>query len=115
MSFIRSSRAQRGICSLLVACVVLAAPMHAQAPASATLTGQVVDGKTGQTLSDVGVQIVGTTRGVQTGIDGRFRFLDVPAGTLTIQLRRIGYQPKTITGLLLEAGKTLDQPVGLDR
>jgi TonB-dependent receptor len=89
--------------------------MHAQAPASATLTGQVVDGKTGQTLSDVGVQIVGTTRGVQTGIDGRFRFLDVPAGTLTIQLRRIGYQPKTITGLLLEAGKTLDQPVGLDR
>jgi hypothetical protein len=80
-----------------------------------TLTGQVVDAKTGQPVSDVGVQIVGTTRGIQTGLDGRFRFTNVPAGTVTIQVRRIGYQPKQITGLYLESGKTVDQPISIDR
>lgn len=104
--------------NLLWAAALLLAPTiaSAQQPSpTGTLTGQVIDAKSGQALSDVGVQIVGTTRGIQTAIDGRFRFTDVAAGTLTIQLRRIGYQPKTITGLLLEAGKTLDQPVALER
>jgi len=101
-----------------VAILAAVAPMAAQEPASprsATLVGQVIDGKTGHPLGDVGVQLVGLDRGVQTGIDGRFRFANVPAGPVTIHVRRLGYQPKTITGLLLEAGKTAEQPVALDR
>lgn len=66
-------------------------------------------------MTEAGVQIVGTTRGVQTGLDGRFRLANVPAGTVTIQVRRLGYQPKTITGLYLEPGRTLEQPVALDQ
>src|SRR4051812_21149083 len=95
--------------SLLVrlACLPIAAASFASFPSAltgqeqdsigtGTLVGQVVDAKSGQPLSDVGVQLVGTTRGAQTGIDGRFRFQNVPPGPLTIQARRLGYQPKQI-------------------
>ena len=80
-----------------------------------TITGHVIEAKTGQPLSEVSVQIVGTTLGAQTGIDGRFRLTKVPAGLVTLQARRLGYQAKQITGLKLETGKTLDQPLAMDQ
>src|SRR5688500_3055080 len=92
-----------------------ASSASAQQTQTGTVTGRVVDAKSGQALSEVGVQIVGTTRGVMTGLDGRFRFTDVPMGTLTLQVRRIGYQPKHITWLYLDAGATIDQPISMDQ
>lgn len=113
----RPNRVQRArqIASAALLLALASIPVVAQDPApTGTLAGRVIDAKSGQPLSEAGVQIVGTTRGVQTGIDGRFRFPNVPAGTLTIQVRRIGFQPKQITGLFLEARGTLDQPIALD-
>ena len=40
--------------------------------------------------------------------EGRFT-RPMPAGTVTLHVRRIGFAPKTVTGILLEAGTTLDQ------
>jgi TonB-dependent receptor len=37
----------------------------------------------------------------------------VPAGTVTLQVRILGYQPKSVTGLLLDAGGTLEQDISL--
>ncbi len=107
------------LCAAIILATITVAPtaLRAQDTVSAqtgTLTGRVIDAKSGQPLSEVGVQLVGTTRGVQTGIDGRFRFANVPSGPITIQVRRIGYQPKQITGLYLDAGKVTDQPVAMD-
>ena len=48
-------------------------------PHVGTISGKVIDSKTGQPLTEVGVQIVGLARGMQTGLDGRFRFANVPA------------------------------------
>lgn len=76
--------------------------------------GRVIDATTGTGLTDVGVQVVGTTIGTTSGIEGRFTIAEVPAGTVTLHVRRIGYQPKTITGILLDAGTTLEQHVALD-
>jgi hypothetical protein len=50
---------------------------------------------------------------VQSGVDGRFTLSNVDAGTITIQVRRVGYSPKTVTGLLLNGGQTLEQNVTL--
>ena len=102
----------RGIAVTLAVAVVAGAQDRPQA--TGTLTGRVIDARSGQALSEAGVQIVGTMRGTQTGIDGRFRFFAVPAGTITIQVRRLGFQAKTITGLYLEAGASIDQPVSLE-
>ena len=85
----------------------------AQAPTTGRLVGRVIDAANGAGLSDAGVQVVGTTLGTMSGVDGRFTIVNVPAGTVTITVRRIGYSPKTITGLFLEAGKTLQQDISL--
>ena len=76
--------------------------------------GRILDAATGQGISDVGVQIVGTTLGAMSGVDGRYTITNIPAGTVTIQARRIGYQPKTVTGILLDADGALEQDITLE-
>jgi len=103
---------------LVAAVVAAAAPGEAQQPspdASPTPTGRIIgrvlDATTGQGLTDVGVQIVGTTLGASSGVDGRYAVANIPAGTVTIQVRRLGYTPKTVTGIMLGAGRTLEQSI----
>ena len=75
------------------------------------IVGRILDASTGQGLSEVGVQIVGTTLGTMSAVEGRYAVPSIPAGTVTIQVRRIGYAPKTVTGILLNAGQTLEQNI----
>jgi outer membrane receptor protein involved in Fe transport len=83
-----------------------------EAPAPAgRIVGRILDAATGQGLTDVGVQVVGTTLGTMSAIEGRYAIANVPAGTVTIQVRRLGYAPKTVTGVLLNAGQTLEQNI----
>ena len=74
------------------------------------IVGRVLDEATGQGLTSVGIQVVGTTTGVMSGVDGRYR-LRVTAGTTTIQVRRIGYTPKTITGIMVPANGVVEQDI----
>lgn len=83
------------------------------APTTGRIVGRVLDAASGSGLAAAGIQVVGTTIGVQSGVDGRFTIVGVPAGTVTLTVRRIGYAPKTITGIFLEAGKTVEQDVTL--
>jgi outer membrane receptor protein involved in Fe transport len=99
---------------LAIATVFPAAlPLPAQA-SSGRIVGRIIDATTGQGLADVGVQVVGTTLGVSSGVDGRYTLPAIPAGTVTLQVRRLGFQPKTVTGILLAAGKTLEQDITMD-
>lgn len=77
------------------------------------IVGRVVDATTGQGLVDAGVQVAGTTLGVQTGVDGRFVLSNVTAGTETLEVRRIGYVPKKVTAIRLGAGQTIEQNISL--
>jgi TonB-dependent receptor len=99
--------------------VTSAAHAGAQQPASTPsagtgrIVGRIIDASTGQGLADVGVQIVGTTLGTSSAIEGRYAVRNIPAGTVTIQVRRLGYAPKTVTGILLDAGQTLEQNISM--
>ena len=100
----------------LVVVYVAAAPVTraaAQNAPTGRIIGRIIDADNGQGLIGAGVQIVGTTVGAQSGVDGRFTILGVPAGTVTITVRRIGYGPKTVTGIVLGANKTLEQNISL--
>ena len=98
----------------LLLALAMAAPISAAlAQGTGRIVGRVIDGATGAGLSDAGVQVVGTTLGTMSGVDGRFTIVNVPAGTVTLQVRRIGFAPKTVTGLVLETGKALEQDVTL--
>lgn len=78
------------------------------------IVGRIIDASNGTGLTDVGIQIVGTTLGTTSGLDGRFTVLSVPAGTVSIQVRRIGFAPKTVTGIFLDPGVTLEQNISLE-
>jgi outer membrane receptor protein involved in Fe transport/uncharacterized membrane protein len=108
----------------LLSAAVVPSALTAQQPAAAPgaqparvgtgrITGRIVDAATGAGLADVGVQVVGTTLGTMSGVDGRFTLAAVPAGTVTLQARRIGYQAKSVTGIALAAGQTLEQSISL--
>ena len=86
----------------------------AQLAATGRIVGRVLDARSGRGIPAAGVQVVGTTLGTASGVDGRFVIPAVPAGTVTIQVRRIGYVAKTVTGLYLGADATLEQDVSLD-
>ena len=87
-------------------------PLAAQAP-TGRIVGRIVDAETGRGISDAGIQLVGTTTGTMSGFEGRYNLANVPAGTVTLQVRLLGYQPKTVTGLQLNAGSTLEQDISL--
>ena len=111
-------RCVRSAATLLLAVVSIAGSVAAQA-APATLptgriVGRIVDAANGTGLTGVGIQVVGTTLGTTSGLDGRFVITGVLAGTVSLQVRRIGFAPKTVTGIFLDPGVTLEQNVSLE-
>lgn len=58
---------------------------------SSTVRGTVVDSETGAPVAGAQVRLVELERRVETHASGRFTFADVPAGTYTLAVRRIGY------------------------
>ena len=79
------------------------------------IVGRIVDAQSGQGVAHVAIQVVGTRIGTISGVDGRYTIPRVPAGTVTLQARLIGYQPKTVTGVMLGADKSLQQDISLDQ
>lgn len=105
----------RRVLLLLLAVLLIAPSAHlsAQTPTTGRIVGRVLDAENGAGLTDAGIQVVGTTIGTTSGVDGRFTINGVPAGTVTLTVRRIGYAPKTITGIFLEGGKAVEQNIAL--
>lgn len=74
------------------------------------IVGRTVDQETGQGIANVGIQVVGTTTGTLSGVDGRYR-LTVSSGTVTLYVRRIGYTPKTVTGVVVPQNGIVEQNI----
>jgi hypothetical protein len=77
------------------------------------IVGRIIDASSGMGISDAQIQVVGAERGTQSGVDGRYVITTAPAGTVTLHVRRIGYGAKTVTGIVLDAGKSLEQNISL--
>jgi TonB-dependent receptor len=104
-------------CVLLLALVTPTLSAQEPAPTGPTgrIVGRIVDAQSGQGIAHVAVQVVGTRQGTISGLDGRFTITRVPAGTVTLQARLIGYAPKTVTGIMLPADKSIEQNISLDQ
>lgn len=63
------------------------------------IKGKVVDRETGDPLPGANVQIVGTTLGAATDVDGEYFILNVPAGTYSLRASFIGYRDVTISNV----------------
>src|SRR6188508_3304878 len=91
---------------------------NAQEPAATGPTGRIVgriiDSQSGQGIPYAAIQVVGTRLGTISGVDGRYTIPRVPAGTVTLQARLIGYGPKTVTGIMLAADKTVELSITVE-
>lgn len=107
--------ARHTMLAITVAVVPALSPstLAAQDAAVGKITGRIVDATSGQPIPAAQIQVVGTQFGTQSGVDGRYVLLRVPAGTITLQVRRIGYGAKTITGLMLPANGAIEQDISL--
>src|SRR5213078_1134614 len=95
----------RHVGTILTFLSVIATPLAAQ---TGTIRGTITDSVTQQGLAGVSVQILGTTRTTATGADGNFALTDVPPGTVTVKVTRIGYGPQQ-RSVTVAAGATADE------
>lgn len=77
------------------------------------VTGRIVDAASGAGLADVTLRVVGTSVGTVSGVDGRYALIGVPAGTVSVLARRLGFAAKTVTGVQVGAGRTVEQNISL--
>src|SRR5688500_14348709 len=109
--FTRSAHAV-SLALLLVFPLIVDAQPRAPLP-TGRIVGRIIDASNGTGLAEVGIQVVGTTLGTTSGLDGRYTIANVPTGSVSIQARRIGFAPKTVTGILLDPKETIEQDIAL--
>jgi TonB-linked SusC/RagA family outer membrane protein len=70
------------------------------------VSGRVTDAVAGTAIAGASVRVVGTQIGGQTADDGRYTIRGVPAGSVIVQVNRIGYEAKRVT-VTVDAGQTV--------
>ena len=78
------------------------------------IVGRVVDAGTGAGLGSVSVAVLGGSAGALTGADGRFSIVNVPAGSVTLQVENLGYAVKQVSGVRVPAGGTVERVIELE-
>ncbi|HEX6630747.1 MAG TPA: SusC/RagA family TonB-linked outer membrane protein [Gemmatimonadaceae bacterium] len=89
--------------ALLALCAFLL-PGRASAQEVGQIGGVVTDSSSGAPINGALVSVVGTTLGATTGADGRYLLTRVPAGTHTLQVRRLGFSPRDVGNVVVTAG-----------
>ncbi|HSM61513.1 MAG TPA: TonB-dependent receptor [Longimicrobiales bacterium] len=103
----------RTLLALALAAVALALPRPGAAQQS-ILTGRVTDVETGQGIDAAQVQVLGGAQstGGLTDQTGRYR-IQVPAGTHSIVVQRIGYREERFDGIEVPSGGTTTYDIQL--
>jgi len=70
------------------------------------IVGKIIDAKTGEPLVGVNVQVLGTTRGAVTDLDGKFTIIGVPTGAHSLRANLVGYQELEITNATISRDET---------
>ncbi len=79
---------------MVLATLVMASQLAAQ---GGVVGGTVVDARSLRGLDGAQVQVQGTTLGAMTDAGGAFRLTGVQGTTVTLQVRRLGFKPSTVT------------------
>ncbi len=91
------------------------APATSGQPPAATgrVTGTVTDSASGAPVEGAQVRVTGTSLGTLTNAQGRFVLPAVPARTVALTVRRIGYAERARGGVVVTAGGTTTADVAL--
>ena len=96
--------------STMFLAIVMSMTFAVGASAQGVLTGLITDARTGEQL--IGANILlqqeesARTRGINTGLDGRYTFSNLPAGTYTMRVTYVGYLEQRVTDVVVRDGET---------
>jgi TonB-linked SusC/RagA family outer membrane protein len=85
----------RSIAAFAAFGLLIASPALAEAQ-QGTITGRVVDGRTGAPVPSAQIQVVGTQLGTLSDREGNFRIANVSAGAQQVRALFIGYRSSTL-------------------
>ncbi len=91
--------------------VLVAGPIVARAPGR--ITGRVIDAETGQPLAGAMINLVGTTIGTLSRVDGRYILTQVPPGSQALRVQYVGYAEKEVEGIQVTDGQAVSQDIAL--
>ncbi len=89
----------------LLLLLVPATPLFAQ---SYTVSGYVIDEKTGETMIGVNVVVKGTVKGAATDNNGYFSILGLAQGTYTLEISFVSYEKKELPVTILDRSLVLE-------
>ncbi|MFA6467843.1 MAG: TonB-dependent receptor [Bacteroidota bacterium] len=73
-----------------------------------TITGRVVDEKTGEGLPSVNILVKGTYYGASTDFDGNYAVKNINPGSYNIDVTLLGYKTVQYSGIKVEGGQTVE-------
>lgn len=98
---------------LFMASVFFTMNVKAQDPSKGTLSGIVTDEKSGETLPNATVYLVGSYYGTIGEANGSYVIRDIKPGDYTVAVQYVGYADKQFTGIRISAGKATKLDVKL--
>ncbi|MFO7675803.1 MAG: TonB-dependent receptor [bacterium] len=87
--------------------LALAVALPAFAANVGTITGRVIDRKTGEALVGTNVILEETELGAATDVNGRYQIINVPPGRYRITASYFGYNPQTVTDVQVVQDQTV--------
>jgi hypothetical protein len=91
----------KSLLSFLLLILFTASVLAQQNAGFGSLTGKIRDQRSGDELIGANVLLVDTKLGASTDIDGRYTVRQVPAGTYSIRVSFLGYESKTVSGIII--------------
>ncbi|MEE8404682.1 MAG: von Willebrand factor type A domain-containing protein [candidate division Zixibacteria bacterium] len=89
------------VLSLIAAAIIMAKP-------TGQISGRIIDSHTGLPIVGATVLVVGTNRGANTDLDGKFVISRIAAGTYTLRISSIGFQTLEVKNVIVEADLTVE-------
>jgi len=97
-------RSLQAVTAAIAIAAIGAGGLEAQAVGS--IAGTVTDPETNEPVPVVQVSVLGTTATSLSGQDGRYIINNVPVGTYTLVVQRIGFAEIRVSGIVVAAGQT---------
>ncbi len=78
-----------------------------------TISGQVIDADTRESLPGANIQIIGTLRGASADAGGRFTIDRIPPGVYSVRISMIGFRSQTKEKISVQPDRTVELTVAL--
>src|SRR5688572_20419234 len=99
--------------ALVLGLMLLVLPDIAAGQGTGRITGTVTDSALGRGLSNAQISVSGVRTRSETDEQGRYTVVGVPAGTYTVEARRIGYRRGVVTNVVVTEGGTATANIAL--